>query len=149
MVRLAGVTMAPSSGSSSPASIFSSVVLPAPFGPQRPTRSPSPICHVTPSSSVRSPKALVSAESCITADCASPPESMWGPALAGPGPPEGGPYMNVSRLRHEVTSGGRNAHRLGGSSQHLRYAEGLGEVGGHAEIHRFDGARLGREPGDD
>ena len=45
----------PPSGSSRPASILSSVVLPAPFGPQRPTRSRSPTCQVTWSSSVRSP----------------------------------------------------------------------------------------------
>ena len=36
MVRPAGLMMSPASGSSMPASILSSVVLPAPFGPQRP-----------------------------------------------------------------------------------------------------------------
>ena len=80
----AGRTIAPSSGSSRPASIFSSVVLPAPFGPQRPTRSPSEICHVTWSIRVRSPNALVSSESWIT-----PPErralSTRRPAPAEPG----------------------------------------------------------------
>src|SRR5688572_32599035 len=58
--------MAPESGSSSPASILRSVVFPAPLGPHKPTRSPSPICHVTCSSSVRSPNDLVRSESWIT-----------------------------------------------------------------------------------
>ena len=55
----------PRSGSSRPASIRSSVVLPAPFGPQRPTRSPSSTCQVTSSSRTRSPKAFVRPESWI------------------------------------------------------------------------------------
>src|SRR4029453_13640737 len=58
MVSDAGLMMPPESGSSNPASILSRVVLPAPFGPQRPTRSRSPICHVTWSNRTRSPKAL-------------------------------------------------------------------------------------------
>ncbi len=58
-----GFRIAPESGSSSPAIIFSSVVLPAPFGPQRPTRSRAVICHVTWSSSTRSPNVLVISES--------------------------------------------------------------------------------------
>src|SRR5918993_1409256 len=66
MVSDEGLMIPPESGSSSPASILSSVVLPAPFGPHRPTRSPSPICHVTWSMSVRSPKDFVSSESWIT-----------------------------------------------------------------------------------
>src|SRR6185295_13214700 len=57
--------MAPESGSSRPAIILSRVVLPAPFGPQRPTRSRSVICHVTWSKSTRSPKVLVRSESWI------------------------------------------------------------------------------------
>ena len=57
--------MAPASGSSRPASIFSSVVLPAPFGPHRPTRSPCEICQVTSSSRTRSPKDFVREESWI------------------------------------------------------------------------------------
>ena len=56
----------PASGSSNPASIFSSVVLPAPFGPHRPTRSPAVICQVTSSRSTRSPNDFVIEESCNT-----------------------------------------------------------------------------------
>ena len=37
----------------------SKVVLPAPFGPARPTRSPAVICQVTRSSRTRSPKDFV------------------------------------------------------------------------------------------
>src|ERR1700731_1137516 len=57
--------MAPESGSSSPAIILSSVVLPAPFGPHRPTRSRGVICHVTWSSRTRSPYDFVSSDSWI------------------------------------------------------------------------------------
>ncbi len=65
MVRPEGFTTSPLSGSSSPASIFSIVVLPAPLGPQRATRSRSSICQVTASSSTRSPKDLDREESWI------------------------------------------------------------------------------------
>src|SRR5262252_7120957 len=41
------------------------------------------------------------------------------------------------------------SERFCSGRQHLRHAEGLGQVAGHAEIHRFDRARLGGEPGDD
>src|SRR5687768_6923614 len=58
--------MTPVSGSSRPASILSSVVLPAPFGPHKPTRSRSPTCHVTCSRSTFSPNALVTSWSCST-----------------------------------------------------------------------------------
>src|SRR5437773_3519912 len=57
--------MAPRSGSSSPPIMRSSVVLPAPFGPHRPTRSPSSICQVTASRSTWSPNALVRLDSWI------------------------------------------------------------------------------------
>ena len=60
-----GLRMEPESGSSIPAIIFSSVVLPAPFGPQRPTRSRATICHVTPLNNTRSPNVLVSSKSWI------------------------------------------------------------------------------------
>src|SRR5687768_17353233 len=50
--------MVPASGDSSPAMIFSSVVLPAPFGPIKPTRSPSPIVRDTFSNSIRTPNVL-------------------------------------------------------------------------------------------
>src|ERR1044072_2006185 len=66
MVSVDGLTIEPESASSSPASIFSSGVLPAPLGPHRPTRSPSPLCQVTCSSSVRSPNDLLRSESWIT-----------------------------------------------------------------------------------
>ena len=55
MVRADGFNTPPASGSSSPAMILSRVVLPAPFGPQRPTQSPSEICQVTFSNNARSP----------------------------------------------------------------------------------------------
>src|SRR5262245_41498600 len=58
--------MAPLSGSSKPAIMRSSVVLPAPFGPHKPTRSPSSICQVTASRRTRSPKDFVRFESWIT-----------------------------------------------------------------------------------
>ena len=61
-----GLMMLPLSGSSNPASIFSSVVLPAPLGPHNPTRSPDVICQVTSSRSTRSPNDLVMADSCNT-----------------------------------------------------------------------------------
>ena len=48
----------PSSGSSSPAAIRSRVVLPAPFGPTRPTRSPAPTTRSTPPKRRRPPKPL-------------------------------------------------------------------------------------------
>ena len=112
-----GVMMLPASGSSSRASIFSSVVLPAPFGPHRPTRSPSPICHVT----------------CIEQR-----------AIA-----EG--LGEFRELDHDEMPCIRRPRR---PSPWRRPpapadAERLREVAGDAEIHRFDGARLGREPGDD
>ncbi len=66
MVRPAGLTIVPPSGSSRPASIFSRVVLPAPFGPASPTRSRSSICQLTESRSTRSPKAFVRETSWIT-----------------------------------------------------------------------------------
>ncbi len=61
-MRPDGFTTLPESASSMPAKIFSSVVLPEPFTPQRPTRSPSDICQVTLSKSTRSPKDLVREE---------------------------------------------------------------------------------------
>src|SRR5438094_2305926 len=64
-VNDAGFSTAPESGSSSPAIMRRSVVLPAPFGPQRPTRSLSVICQVTSSSSTRSPNDLVRFDSWI------------------------------------------------------------------------------------
>ena len=66
MDRPAGFVMRPLSGSSSPAIIFRSVVFPAPFGPARPTRSPSSICQLTASRSTRPPNDLESEESWIT-----------------------------------------------------------------------------------
>ena len=62
-VRPDGLSTPPLSGSSSPAIILSSVVLPAPFGPHSPTHSRSEICHVTLSSRTRSPNDLVRPES--------------------------------------------------------------------------------------
>src|SRR5262245_23635554 len=59
MVVSEAMRMVPSSGSSRPASIFSSVVLPAPFGPDRPMRSLFLTCHDTSSSRTRSPYRLV------------------------------------------------------------------------------------------
>ena len=56
MVRAVGRITSPPSASSSPARMRSSVVLPAPLGPHRPTRSRSPTYHVTWSRSTRSPK---------------------------------------------------------------------------------------------
>ena len=55
--------MRPALGRISPLMMFSSVVLPAPLGPQRPTRSPAVTCQVTASSSVRSPNLLVRPDS--------------------------------------------------------------------------------------
>ena len=49
----------PRSGSSRPAAILSSVVLPPPFGPTRPTRSPSAIAASTPSRIVNVPTSRV------------------------------------------------------------------------------------------
>jgi len=43
----------------------SSVVLPAPFGPHRPTHSRSDTCHVTSSNRTRAPNDLVTAVSWI------------------------------------------------------------------------------------
>ena len=48
------ITIVPASGSRWPVSSRTSVVLPAPFGPRRPTRSPGPSCQVRSSISVRS-----------------------------------------------------------------------------------------------
>src|SRR5262245_46141233 len=59
MVVSDAMRMVPSSGSSSPASILSSVVLPAPFGPDSPMRSLFLTCHDTSSSRTRSPYRLV------------------------------------------------------------------------------------------
>ena len=106
--------MAPESGSSSPAIILSSVVLPAPFGPHRPTRSRGVICHVTWSSRTRSPYDFVSSDSWIM---------PWQPLLGG----------GVSLF----------AECLGGRREDLRHAERFREVTGDAEVHRVDGARFG------
>src|SRR5687768_7925167 len=108
MVREAGLTIRPESGSSSPASILRSVVLPAPFGPHRPTRSPSPICHVTRSNSVRSPKDLVSSASWIT-------ERQF----------EGGSASFPPFLRRG------HAECFGCRREHLGNAEWLGQVSRH------------------
>src|SRR5262245_56873975 len=59
MVVSEAMRIVPSSGSSIPASILSSVVLPAPFGPDRPMRSRFLTCHDTSSSRTRSPYRLV------------------------------------------------------------------------------------------
>ena len=64
-VKPAGRLIVPLSGSSNPASMRRSVVLPAPFGPQSPTRSSSETCHDTRSSRTRSPKRFVRPESWI------------------------------------------------------------------------------------
>ena len=56
----------PLSASSRRARILRRVVFPAPFGPQRPTRSRSPMFQVTFSRRTRSPKDLVSSDSWIT-----------------------------------------------------------------------------------
>src|SRR5688500_16511691 len=64
--------MLPLSGSSSPASILSRVVLPAPLGPARPTRSRSSICQLTASRSTRSPNDLLRFESWIIGEEPSP-----------------------------------------------------------------------------
>src|SRR6187549_3509131 len=61
--------MVPPSDSSSPASIRSSVVFPAPLGPHNPTRSRSSICHVTASSSTRSPNDFDREDSWIISRC--------------------------------------------------------------------------------
>ena len=66
MVSPAGFVTRPLSASSSPAIIFSSVVFPAPFGPARPTRSPSSICQLTASRRTRPPNDFESEESWIT-----------------------------------------------------------------------------------
>ena len=55
MVNAAGLVMRPLSASSMPAIIFNSVVFPAPFGPLKPTRSPSSICQLTESRRTRPP----------------------------------------------------------------------------------------------
>src|SRR5512134_3857943 len=59
MVVSEAMRIEPSSGSSRPASILSSVVLPAPFGPDRPMRSRFLTCQDTSSSRTRSPYRLV------------------------------------------------------------------------------------------
>src|SRR5690606_12403178 len=66
IVRSAGLMIWPLAGSSRPASILRRVVLPAPFGPHRPTLSRPESCHVTDSSRTRSPNALVTPDSCST-----------------------------------------------------------------------------------
>ncbi len=50
----------PASGSRVPASRLSSVVLPLPFGPMRPTRTPGVMIRSSPRTSPRPPRALVS-----------------------------------------------------------------------------------------
>ena len=62
-----------------------------------------------------------------------------------------GIVLGVRDWRWELTraSGRRSAQRFGGGGEHLRDAERLREIAGDAEVDRFDGARLGREAGDD
>src|SRR5512134_170870 len=97
--------MLPSSGSSRPASILRSVVLPAPFGPHSPTRSPAEICQVTSSKRTRSPKDLVMEESWST---------EWG-----------------SGIRDWLCG---FPYGFGGRREHLRHAERFCEVARHAQI---------------
>ena len=63
MVSPAGLVIEAAVGLLEPAIIFSSVVLPAPFGPLRPTRSPSSICQLTESRRTRPPNDLEREES--------------------------------------------------------------------------------------
>src|SRR5690242_9581729 len=141
---MAGLTIPPESGSSRPASILSSVVFPAPFGPQRPTRSPSPICHVTWSSRTRSPKDFVRSESWITAGGLSysqlptyqdgEPNSQSARKLGGRSIWE----VGTRRARRGVSGG--DAERLRGGGENLRYLERLREIARDPEIDGFDRA---------
>src|SRR5512134_1788563 len=105
MVSADGVMMSPLSGSSIPASILSRVVFPAPFGPHKPTRSPSVICQVTWSSSTRSPYDFVRSESWITGT------------------------SSAARRRRSPRQG------LGRGGQHLLDRERLAQVAAHPEVH--------------
>src|SRR5688572_28115357 len=66
MVVSEAMRIVPASGSSVPASIRSSVVLPEPFGPERPMRSRFLTCHATSSNRTRSPYRLVRPSTWIT-----------------------------------------------------------------------------------
>src|SRR3954466_2876826 len=134
MLSPAGLTTCPPSGSSMPARILSSVVLPAPFGPLRPTRSRSSICHVTASSRTRSPKDLLRDESCINVECEN--VEIWKSRF---------PNYQISRLANLVLF----AEGFRRRSQHAWHTEGLGEIARDATIHSFDGAGLVREASDD
>src|SRR5688500_4922406 len=67
MVVSEAMRMLPPSGSSSPASMRRSVVLPAPLGPARPMRSCFLTCQDTSSNRTRSPYRLCSPSTCIKA----------------------------------------------------------------------------------
>src|SRR5688572_16299759 len=66
MVVSEAIRMLPLSGSSSPASMRRSVVLPAPLGPARPMRSRFLTCQDTSSNRTRSPYLLCSPSTWIT-----------------------------------------------------------------------------------
>src|SRR5687768_10968415 len=55
---------APAVGRTSPQAILTSVLLPAPLGPSRPTSSPSPTVRLTPLSAWIDPYALWTSEAC-------------------------------------------------------------------------------------
>src|SRR3954469_24964259 len=146
--------MPPESGSSMPASILSSVVLPAPFGPHRPTRSPSPICHVTWSSRTRSPNDFVRSESWITAGGSGLTPNSQHTNTRSATPNHLGSWLRDQARRWEFAArraarSGSYAESPGGGRQNLRHAKWLREVAGHPEVDRFDGADLGRKAGDD
>src|SRR5260221_7857069 len=135
MVSPAGLTIVPPSASSRPASILRSVVLPAPLGPLRPTRSRSSICHVTASRSTRSPNDLEREESWITLE-------MW---KCGNWEMWKFPNSHMSKFPNSVLF----PERFRSRSQHPWHAEGLRQVARDAQVDRLDGARFVREPGDD
>src|SRR5262245_51491007 len=153
MVRPLGLTTAPRSGSSRPASILSSVVLPAPLGPLRPTRSRSSICQLTVSRSTRSPNDLLSAANWIISQCSRGPTPARDHALRATA------FGLAARLRRAALLGRRFARgetidssllaeRLGGR-EHARYTEGLRQISRHAEVDCLNGAGFAREAGDD
>src|SRR5215831_573614 len=78
--------VAPSDGNASlPASSLSSVVLPDPFTPTTPTRSPGPSCQVTSSSRQRSPAETLtsSSSSTVLPSLAAASLASSTPSLAG------------------------------------------------------------------
>src|SRR5688500_12160407 len=117
----------PSSGVSYPAIILRSVVLPAPLGPHRPTRSPDVICQVTSSRSTRSPNDFVMEDSCN--------KSGLGIEIWGLGIRDWGLAWLSDCLRC--------------CSEDLRNSKRLRQIAGYAQVDRFNRGSLGGVTGND